>query len=102
MLIFREAIASGSICGKLILRPCRVGELTKGGTDHGCQTDSRRLSCGHTLSSLEGAAKLIDFLKQAFDAQETFRMPMLNADKDLDVMLNGSYFRRGLVRLAFG
>jgi hypothetical protein len=29
-------------------------------------------------------------------------MPMLNADKDLDVMLNGSYFRRGLVRLAFG
>jgi hypothetical protein len=44
----------------------------------------------------------LDFLKQAFDAQETFRMPMLNADKDLDVMLNGSYFRRGLVRLAFG
>jgi hypothetical protein len=51
---------------------------------------------------VEGAAKLIDFLTQAFDAQETFRMPMLNADKDLDVMLNGSYFRRGLVRLAFG
>jgi PhnB protein len=25
---------------------------------------------------VEGAAKLIDFLKQAFDAQETFRMPM--------------------------
>lgn len=24
---------------------------------------------------IEGAAKLIDFLKQAFDAQETFRMP---------------------------
>jgi PhnB protein len=25
---------------------------------------------------VQGAAKLIDFLKQAFDAQETFRMPM--------------------------
>jgi uncharacterized glyoxalase superfamily protein PhnB len=32
----------------------------------------------HTVTPylvVEGAAKLIDFLKQAFDAQETFRMP---------------------------
>ena len=32
----------------------------------------------HTVTPylvIEGAAKLIDFLKQAFDAQETFRMP---------------------------
>lgn len=33
----------------------------------------------HTVTPylvVEGAAKLIDFLKQAFDAEETFRMPM--------------------------